>query len=545
MNFSLPSFFGGAVKFLSLSGFAFFVASSWSLLGQAQVTSGQSYRILSACATDKVLSISSASTANEAAVVLATRNTSQKSQIFQFNSSSTAGAYTIIAQNSGKALDIYKASTALNAPLQQFTLHGKSNQQFRIERSADGFLLLKNVNSGLYVNLANANPTVGNILEQYSNVGSCAQKYKLESVAPAPTPTSTPTPTPTPTPVPPPAATRDPLKQPFASSSIWNRPIGSGAVYAPANLSGNPGGDPWAPMPQTDQEQIVLRPTAPLTNIYYSDAGWSGRNRCGATGGVLIQVPMPSSYIVPNRNDNSSAVFLMADKRTLIHTQPFARCNVGSYGTSIVKFDPVDIFGDGILGSHGGSGMSAIGGSIRLGELRPGSQGPRHALKVNVYAKEALYRCSSYNNCYRWPARAADSYAVGFYGAANGNSNTAMKMGALLAIPASTNIANLGMETEPGRQLAWTLQNYGAYIVDDTYGPAFAINVENGADGSKPAEFRADYGFDMDQRVNGNTAWMRDMQRLVRALSVVNNNGPNSIGGGGTPRQPLAPEMAP
>ncbi|MGZ4869152.1 MAG: hypothetical protein ACXV2F_02175, partial [Halobacteriota archaeon] len=36
------------------------------------------------------------------------------------------------------------------------------------------------------------------------------------------------------------AATRDPLKQPFASTSIWNMPIGSGAVFTPANISPNP-----------------------------------------------------------------------------------------------------------------------------------------------------------------------------------------------------------------------------------------------------------------------------------------------------------------
>jgi hypothetical protein len=31
------------------------------------------------------------------------------------------------------------------------------------------------------------------------------------------------------------------------------------------------------------------------------------------------------------------------------------------------------------------------------------------------------------------------------------------------------------------------------------------------------------------------------MQRLVKALNVVSNNSSSNIGGGGTPRQPLAP----
>ncbi|MGB9110719.1 MAG: hypothetical protein WCC39_18680 [Telluria sp.] len=341
------------------------------------------------------------------------------------------------------------------------------------------------------------------------------------------------------------SSARDPLKQPFASNSIWNMPIGSGAQYVPAKLSGNPGNNIWAKMPGIDDEKIILKPTAPLTNLNYSGAGWSGKDRCTATGGLVVQVPMPSTYVVPNNNLNSSASFLLADGRTVVQTQPLARCSAGAAGTSMAKFATVDLYGTGITGAHGGSGLSAIGGSIRVGELRPGTTtGPRHALKVNVYAKEALYKCTTRTACYRWPAVTSDSYSVGFYGTASNNSNTAMKMGSLLAIPASTNIAALGLETEPAKQLAWTLQNYGAYIVDDTYAPGFDFNVEDGPDGSKKAEFKKDWGYDMEQKVAGNTAWVRDVQRLAKALSVVNNNSATSIGGGGTPRQPLAPAIA-
>jgi hypothetical protein len=341
------------------------------------------------------------------------------------------------------------------------------------------------------------------------------------------------------------SSARDPLKQPFASNSIWNMPIGSGAQYVPAKLSGNPGNNIWAKMPGIDDEKIILKPTAPLTNLNYSSAGWSGKNRCTATGGLVVQVPMPSTYVVPNNNLNSSASFLLADGRTIVQTQPLARCTAGAAGTSMAKFANVDLYGTGITGAHGGSGLSAIGGSIRVGELRPGTTtGPRHALKVNVYAKEALYKCTTRSACYRWPAVTSDSYSVGFYGTANNNANTAMKMGSLLAIPASTNIAALGLETVPAKQLAWTLQNYGAYIVDDTYAPGFDFNVEDGPDGSKKAEFKKDWGYDMEQKVAGNTAWVRDVQRLAKALYVVNNNSATSIGGGGTPRQPLAPAIA-
>ncbi len=334
---------------------------------------------------------------------------------------------------------------------------------------------------------------------------------------------------------------RDALKWPFASNSIWNMPIGSGAKYVAANLPATPGGDVWSPMPMIDDERIVLRPKATMTPINYSSAGWSGANRCNSTGGQLVSVPMPGDYVVPNSNTNESSVFLQADGRTLVQVQPLARCAAGGPATAIVKFPSVDLYGDGATGAHGGSGLSAIGGSIRVGELRPGDQGPRHALKLVVYAKQVLYRCTSGAQCYRWPATTGDSYAVGFYGTNGNNGNYAMRMGALLAIPASRDIGALGLETDPGRQLAWTLQNYGAYIVDDSYGPSFGFAAENGPDGSVRNQFQGDYGYPLAQRVNGNTAWTRDVQRLQQALFVVDNNGPGSIGGGGTPRQPLAP----
>jgi hypothetical protein len=339
---------------------------------------------------------------------------------------------------------------------------------------------------------------------------------------------------------------RDPMRSPFSSKSIWNMPIGSRAVYVPAGLSGRPGNSPWAAMPGIDEEHIVMQPDAPPTAVHLSQAGWSGQDRCGAGGGLLAMVPMPKGYVVGSDNRNSVGAFLLPDRRTIVQVQPLARCNAGAPATAMVSFVETDLYGAGIAGAHGGSGLSAIGGSIRVGELRPGAPtGPRHALKVNVYAKEALYQCKTSSDCYRWPASKADAYAVGVYGVASGNKNRAMKMGALLAIPASVPLASLHLRTAPARQLAWTLQNYGAYIVDDSYAPGFDLNVEEGPDGSVRQQFKADWGFDMMQRVTQDSPWVRDLQTLVEALHVVSNNRPGHPGGGGRPRQPLAPPISP
>jgi hypothetical protein len=319
-------------------------------------------------------------------------------------------------------------------------------------------------------------------------------------------------------------------------------PIGTSADYVSADLPDVPGGDEWSPMPGLDPEYLLLDPDAPLTKLYYNGVGWDGGDRCKPGSTILATVPVPNDYTVPNNNHNNGAVFLLSDHRTILQSQPFTRCEAGGPATSLLTFREQDLYGDGISGAHGGSGLSSLGGSLRLSELRPGRQGPRHALKLNVYGRQAFYRCQTKDQCWTWPARKADSDAVGNYGVDNNNQNTAMKMGALLAIPASTNLGSLGLETEPASQLAWTLQNYGAYIVDDTYAPGFAFSAETGPQGSFSRQFAADYGFTFAQRQD-NTPWTRDMQRIVRALHVVANNSPTSIGGGGEPLQPLAPPI--
>ena len=261
---------------------------------------------------------------------------------------------------------------------------------------------------------------------------------------------------------------RDPLSWPFASTSIWNMPIGTSADYVSADLPDVPGGDEWSPMPGLDAEHLILDPDAPLTKLYYNGVGWEGGDRCKPGSNILATVPVPNDYTAPNNNHNNGAVFLLRDHRTILQSQPFTRCEAGGPATSLLTFPEQDLYGDGISGGHGGSGLSSLGGSLRLSELRPGQQGPRHTLKLNVYGRQAFYKCQTKDQCWTWPASNADSYAVGNYGVDNDNQNTAMKMGALLAIPVSTNLGSLGLETEPASQLAWTLQNYGAYIVDDT-----------------------------------------------------------------------------
>ena len=339
---------------------------------------------------------------------------------------------------------------------------------------------------------------------------------------------------------------RDPRQQPFASTSIWNMPIGSAATYVPAKIVPATG-----TTLQGDEDVIVLSPTSPLTGIYRNTADWNpGLSRCPYDAGALLfQAPLPSSFVVgdtpTSSTPNSGLAVLLPDGITVKQTQPFARCNAGAPATSDYVFPDVSLYGDGIPGAHGGSGLSAIGGTLRVGELRPGGSPPRHALKLELWAAKNYYNDGLKADCYRWPASDCDGYFNdGTSPLKYGGTNPVLRPGSLLALPASVSITSLGLTTESAKGLAWTLQNYGAYLVDDTAWSAASICVENGPAGSFRQQFQSDWGYPFD--TGGTTgAFARDVAALIAALAVVDDNGPTSIGGGGAPLQPLAPPLPP
>ncbi|HVY38741.1 MAG TPA: hypothetical protein VHM31_12435 [Polyangia bacterium] len=334
------------------------------------------------------------------------------------------------------------------------------------------------------------------------------------------------------------AASRDPLRWPFATTSIWNMPIGDGAVYVAAGIV------PATAYGMTaDRDLIVMRPNAPALAVMTTTADWDNtRDRCPAASPARFTAPVPDDFVfapVLPDTPNASAAILAADGRTLKQTQPFSRCTAGGPATSHYDSADVDIAGAGTTGAHGGSGLSAIGGTLRVGELRPGGPPVRHALKVELDGALNYGRCAAYSGCYRWPATQADSYATSRYGGAN----PALEPGALLAIPATVDVAQLGLETGAAAMLAFTLQNYGAYVVDDTAWPVYALCVELGPDGDFAQQFQSDWGFTMTPS-SKNTPWARDMDRLFGALAVVDNNTAATPGGGGTRLQPAAPPLA-
>ncbi len=335
--------------------------------------------------------------------------------------------------------------------------------------------------------------------------------------------------------------TRDPFLAPFSDDSIWNTPIGSKARYI------LPGVFPTTGYYSGDDIELFFKshkndPAAPI----YAPYEWT--QRCEGTlnqvGPVTLKIP--ASLIVPDSIDangvfstpNNAAAFLLDDDRTVFQIEPLARCEAGGpiYGFYDMQHPTQDIYGPGPYGTHFGSGLSAFGGSIRYGELT-GSAPITHSLHLEVSPDLLYYSASSPTPGYRWPADRTDGSAPDNYL----GTNPSIVMGTLTAIPPTITAASLGLQTVPGRKLFLALQNYGAYIVDNTGDASYAFGLQKEADG----EFLEHYGFPFYGDVENSTtpaqlAWISDYQKLIQSLAVVDNNTEGQPGGPGRRLAPYA-----
>ena len=339
-------------------------------------------------------------------------------------------------------------------------------------------------------------------------------------------------------------AQRDPYLRPFANNSIWNMAIHKDAVYVDAKMNA-----PTAWGVTSDPEILILSPTSPETGIF--KCGWAGSTRCDK-GAKISSGPIPDGWIngIPEGTPNNSTSILANDGHTIINLQCLHRCATTGPASSLYAYPSGDLYTDGIQGGHGGSGMSALGGSIRCGELTPNYTEAQiiadsniyiqHVIKMNVNTK--LY-VSKTSGGYRWPAVKADgnynsSNACDYYG----GSVPQFRMGSLLAIPQNVDVEAMGLKTGPGIIMARTLQKYGAYLVDATCWDVVAFEVQTGPHGDVESQFKSKYGYTFSpQSTSG--AWAKDVAKIVQELFVVDNNNAANIGGG--PTTDLVNRLAP
>ena len=338
--------------------------------------------------------------------------------------------------------------------------------------------------------------------------------------------------------------TRNLESWPFSPRSVWNMPIGTGAEYRQLGMHRPTVGF------GTDEVYVVLDQRAPKRRLMDRGYWWpwrSGDEVPGKDTGVLVRVPdhlvippPPTEYNLPNRPTVAyEGPGTVRDFQYTVRPTPGSDISMFEYVRGAYRLD-----GDGVTpvagdsGGHGGSGLPTLGGAIRDGELT--SPEPiRHALAVTLNMNKWG---SPTGSGMVWPATYTDiGYRSSQPGVGYGTvpvdgalGGRGLAMGSLLAIPAHVDLFSLDFETYAGAKLAWTHQNYGAYIVDTSMDTGdfdvHRLNVDIRVVEKYP---------ELDTPTD--TPFGRDMSKIFESLAVIENNGPDTIGGSGRPLQPLAP----
>ena len=395
---------------------------------------------------------------------------------------------------------------------------------------------------------------------------------------------------------------RNALYWPFTIGSVWNQPIGSGATYVNANLQPRTGS-----AISLEKIYINMDPTQPAIPPY-QNSGQSSAGRPYATSPIKnvlssglpgTEVPFNPNLIIKAANANDPSVLIGSDGTSTGGTRyEFGNTyhgTAGSYtGTTpaqsgtptagVLTAGHGNAYGTiidaGLTGGSGGSNITTLGGTIRYGEFTNGTDGSTtgsvgsttfpailHAFRFNLQGSPTPHTTGSGGDLaspsstgdstvkgWRWPATHADgNYNTSGQNNYYGGTVKDSVEGSLYAIPQSVDLTTLGLSTVPGKQLAWTLQNFGAYVCNNTVVSTWAWAVESSypatASGSTPAagdvdaEFTALYGYGITASSSSSSAWANDVKKLLAALYVVSNNSATNIGGGGTPLQPLAPAI--
>ncbi|MCU1517295.1 MAG: hypothetical protein JWQ75_2016 [Pseudarthrobacter sp.] len=290
------------------------------------------------------------------------------------------------------------------------------------------------------------------------------------------------------------ATTRSALRQPFSSDSFWNTSVGSGAKFESA---------------------LSTRTASFLSGSSYINCEeWSIPVVNAGSADPVASVRTSPTWAWNYRVPTNAQIALGTDGHSVI-TQPDAATAYENWimrkvsNTSWTSGYQVktDLRGKG--GSDGvrAAGVSGLGGLIRAHEIA--ELNIPHALAMAIpRSKLKLGQV--------WPANRQDDDASSSY-------KGTIPMGTMLAIPASVNVASLGLTPE-GLALARALQDYGAYVVDAAGGNV--LYAEPAAAGPAFERLRNDF------------------TKVRKQMRIVTNSTSSTVAGGGTRRRPPAAPLS-
>lgn len=287
---------------------------------------------------------------------------------------------------------------------------------------------------------------------------------------------------------------RNPYRWPFSSASIWNRPLGSGAQFAPV-----PGKPFLADGPlvgaMRPRRPLLGGPRDPLRGI------WVGGER--VADARLAEADRPDSGALDH-----VLLFQRARRYALELRHVTVRSNGDLDAQSVVR---TDLAGPGVSETASAAdtfGFSQFGGLLHAPELR---QGITHALACRVKRERLGGRKDFQTPSTVWPATGGDAASGEF-----------LNVGTLLAIPPDVDLAKKFGTNGPAFALARAMQDYGVYVTGFGDAPFALLRAERGLSAA-----------DEDALLN----------QLVPLLRVVANNTSATPGGGGIPRRESAPVL--
>mgnify|MGYP000828252405 CR=1 FL=1 len=145
--------------------------------GEQTIPNGR-YQICSALDNSSVISISGASTDDEANVLLYA-NERHDNQYFDFEYLGN-GYYKITAKHSGKVLDVYWEKMEAGANVQQYYWNNGDNQQWVVKDAGDGYYKIIARHSGMALDVYNSEQSSGANVEQYPWKNSDNQKWVVK-----------------------------------------------------------------------------------------------------------------------------------------------------------------------------------------------------------------------------------------------------------------------------------------------------------------------------------------------------------------------------
>lgn len=285
---------------------------------------------------------------------------------------------------------------------------------------------------------------------------------------------------------------RNPYLWPFSSASIWNRPLGNAAKFAPV-----PGKSFLADGPLTN----ALRPRRPFLGLPTDPL-----RRIWVNGEAHADVRLADANL-PGANISDSWVLLQQGRRDALELRGVkVRADGDLEAQAIAR---TDLAGPSVADSANAAkpfGLSNLGGLLRSGEWE---HGIRHALSCRIHRQRLGGRNDFQTPSTTWPAIGGDATSEEF-----------LNVGTLLAIPPDVDLAAKFGTNGPADELARAMQDYGVYVTGFIDAP-FVLLTDD-ANYSRADEW---------------------LNQLVPLLQIVPNNLPATPAGGGTPRHEPAPEL--